>query len=207
MTRRLSWWPGGVKGGDVHIHHLVWGICLMMLCGFLAFAAPLKDPWWDVVAIGFGVGAGLALDEFALFVRLEDVYWTREGRTSFDAVVVAFSFAALVVIGTRPFGLADPESVWETTAVVAVILGLVCISAAKGRVLVAVIAVFIPVVGLIGAMRLARPSSPWARRFYGDRQLDLARQRYAPTRALARLGSRLADIVVGAPSDDAQSEG
>ena len=77
LTRSVSWWPGGVESGGVHIHHLVWGICLMMFCGFLAFAAPLEAPWWHFVAIGFGVGAGLTMDEFALWVRLQDVYWAK----------------------------------------------------------------------------------------------------------------------------------
>jgi hypothetical protein len=97
----VSWWPGGVKSGDVHIHHLVWGICLMMFSGFLAFAMPLEAPWWHVFAIGFGVGVGFTLDEFALWVRLKDVYWSEEGRASLDAVVVAVAFAALVVLGWR----------------------------------------------------------------------------------------------------------
>ncbi len=100
LTRSVSWWPGGVQTGGVHIHHLVWGICLMMLSGFLAFAAPLQAPWWHLVAVTFGVGAGFTMDEFALWVRLEDVYWSQEGRASFDAVVVAGAFAALVVLGT-----------------------------------------------------------------------------------------------------------
>ena len=81
LTRSVSWWPGGIETeGGVHIHHLVFGICLMLFCGFLAFAAPLDSPWWHLVAIGFGVGAGFTLDEFALWVRLEDVYWSNEGR-------------------------------------------------------------------------------------------------------------------------------
>jgi hypothetical protein len=101
LTRSVSWWPGGVKSGDVHIHHLVWGICLMMFSGFLAFAMPLEAPWWHVFAIGFGVGVGFTLDEFALWVRLKDVYWSEEGRASLDAVVVAAAFAALVVLGWR----------------------------------------------------------------------------------------------------------
>ena len=82
LTRSVSWWPGGIETeGGVHIHHLVFGICLMLFCGFLAFAAPLASPWWHLVAIGFGVGAGFTLDEFALWVRLEDVYWSNEGRS------------------------------------------------------------------------------------------------------------------------------
>ena len=64
LTRRVSWWPGGIEtDGGVHIHHLVFGICLMLFCGFLSFAAPLDAPWWHLIAIGFGVGAGFTLDE------------------------------------------------------------------------------------------------------------------------------------------------
>ena len=114
MTRSVAWWPGGVESGGVHYHHLVWGILLMLLCGFLAFAAPLAAPWWHLVAIGFGIGAGFTLDEFALWVRLEDVYWSEEGRSSFDAVVATVAFGLLVVIGTRPFGLDDPTSITVT---------------------------------------------------------------------------------------------
>src|ERR1700754_4896519 len=79
LTRSVSWWPGGVQtDSGLHLHHLVWGICLLLLCGFLAFAVPLDYPWWQVLAIGFGIGAGFTLDEFALWIRLEDVYWTEE---------------------------------------------------------------------------------------------------------------------------------
>ena len=78
----------------------------MLFCGFLAFAAPLVAPWWHLVAIGFGIGAGFTLDEFALWVRLQDVYWSEEGRASFDAVVATVALRPPRV-GTRPFGLDD----------------------------------------------------------------------------------------------------
>ena len=112
MTRTVSWWPGSVRSGDVHVHHLVWGICLMMLSGFLSFAAPPAAPWGHLIAVVFGVGAGFTIDEFALWVHLEDVYWEEEGRTSLDATVVTVAFAALVVLGTTPFGL-DGRPQWR----------------------------------------------------------------------------------------------
>ncbi len=201
MTRSVSWWPGGVESGGVHIHHLVWGICLMMICGFLAFAVPLEAPWWHLVAIGFGIGAGLTIDEFALWVRLEDVYWSQEGRESLDAVVVAVAFAALVVLGTRPFGLDDPASITGTVAVVGVTLAFVAVASLKGRVLMGVIGMFVPVVALVGAVRLAMPSSPWARWRYGPDKLERAQRRFASTRRMVRLRTRLGDLVGGAPSD------
>ena len=191
LTRSVSWWPGGVETGGVHIHHLVWGIVLMLLCGFLAFAAPLQAPWWHLIAIGFGVGAGFTLDEFALWVRLEDVYWTEEGRASFDAVVSTIAFAALVVVGTRPFGLDDPGSLGVTAASVALIGGLACVCFAKGRVVLGAIGLFIPLVAVVAAVRLARPSSPWAKWRYGpDRAGAGAAAACAGAAARARMAAR-----------------
>ena len=200
LTRSVSWWPGGVETGGVHIHHLVWGICLMMFCGFLAFAAPLEAPWWHFVAIGFGVGAGLTMDEFALWVRLQDVYWATEGRASFDAVVIAAAFAGLVVLGTQPFGLDDPASISGTAVAVALILGLAVICFVKGRVLLGVLGLFVPVVALIGALRLANPSSLWARRRYSGPRLERATARFSPTRRAARWQRRIGDLIAGAPT-------
>jgi hypothetical protein len=202
LTRSVSWWPGGVKSGDVHIHHLVWGICLMMFAGFLAFAMPLEAPWWNIFAIAFGVGVGFTLDEFALWVRLKDVYWSEEGRASLDAVVVATAFAALVVVGTNPFGLDDPGSISGTAVAVALILGLAVICFLKGRLLLGVIGVFVPVVALVGAVRLAHPSSPWARWRYKGPRLEEARERFDPSRRVGRWQRRLGDLIAGAPSPD-----
>jgi hypothetical protein len=202
MTRSVSWWPGGLETGGVHIHHLVWGIGLTLICGFLAFAAPLQPPWWHLIAIGFGVGAGFTLDEFALWVRLQDVYWSEEGRTSFDAVLCTVVFAALVVLGTRPFGLDDPTSVGVTAASVALIGALACISFAKGRVILGVFGLFIPLVALVAAIRLARPSSPWAKWRYGDAERERALRRFASDRPMTRALRRMGDIVAGAPSRD-----
>jgi hypothetical protein len=200
LTRSVSWWPGGVESGGVHIHHFVWGICLMMLCGFLAFAAPLEAPWWHFVAIGFGVGAGLTMDEFALWVRLQDVYWAQQGRASFDAVVISAAFAGLVVLGTKPFGLDDPASISGTAAAVTLILGLAVICFLKGRVLLGVVGLFVPVVALIGAVRLAHPSSLWARSRYSQPRLDRATARFSPTRRATRWGRRIGDLIAGAPT-------
>jgi hypothetical protein len=202
LTRSVSWWPGGVKSGGVHIHHLVWGICLMMLAGFLAFATPLVAPWWHIVAVTFGIGVGFTLDEFALWVRLEDVYWSEEGRASLDAVVVATAFAALIVVGTNPFGLDDPVSISGTATAVTVILGLAVVCFLKGRVLLGVIGLFVPVVALVGALRLAHPSSPWARWRYREPRLEQARARFDPGRPTGRWERRIGDLVAGAPAPE-----
>jgi hypothetical protein len=203
LTRSVSWWPGGIETeGGVHIHHLVFGICLMLVCGFLSFAAPLDSPWWHLVAIGFGVGAGFTLDEFALWVRLEDVYWSNEGRASFDAVVCSCAFAALVVIGTRPFGLDEPTSIAGTALAVAAVLGLAGACFAKGRVLLGVVGLFIPIFALTGAVRLARPGSAWAKWRYDLADIARAKARFADTRPLARANRRVGDLVAGAPGKE-----
>jgi hypothetical protein len=202
LTRSVSWWPGGVQSGGVHLHHLVWGICLMMLAGFVSFAAPLEAPWWHVVAVTFGIGAGFTLDEFALWVRLEDVYWSEEGRSSFDAVVVAVVFAALVVLGTTPFGLDDPASITGTAVVVSLVLAMVLACIAKGRVLLGVVALFIPLAGVFGVLRLGHPLSPWGRRRYTGVRLQRAQARFAPDARAMRWRQRISDLVAGAPTDE-----
>jgi hypothetical protein len=200
LTRSVSWWPGGVETGGVHIHHMVWGICLMLVAGFLSFAAPLDAPWWHIVAVTFGVGAGFTLDEFALWVHLEDVYWSQKGRSSLDAVVVSVAFAALVVLGTTPFGLDDPASITGTTIGVALVLGLALVCFVKGRILLGVVGLFIPLAALFGALRLGHPASVWGRRRYSGEHLARAQARFAPDARTIRWQRRIGDLVAGAPS-------
>ena len=208
---RVSWWPGSVTtGGGLHIHHLVWGISLMLLSGFIAFATDLQPPWLQIGAVGFGVGAGLTLDEFALWLHLEDVYWSEEGRSSVDAVVLSAAFAALVVLGIRPFGLDEVGSVAGSIAVAGACVAVVGITFLKGRILLGVIAVFIPLVGAVCAVRLAKPSSPWACRWYTGRRagrFDRARRRFRDDRRGAVLARRVQDLIGGTPSPELSGTG
>jgi hypothetical protein len=200
---RITWWPGNVEAGGVHIHHLVWGIGLLLIGGFAAFVSDLYAPWWQITAIVFGVGAGLTLDEFALWLRLEDVYWSTQGRESIDAVIVAALVAGLIVLGVQPFDLDETASVAGTTAAVALVLGIAVIAFAKGRILLGALSLFVPVAGLIAAARLAKPDSPWARRRYrGPRadRLERARARFEADRRAEVLGNRLRNAIGGAPS-------
>src|SRR3954451_25241382 len=84
-----------VSVGGRHIHHLVPGILLLIVTGYLAVAID-STVGRRTIALCFGVGAALTLDEFALWVNLRDVYWAREGRRSIDAVVVAATLGGLV---------------------------------------------------------------------------------------------------------------
>lgn len=200
---KVSWWPGSVKtSGGLHLHHLVWGIVLLLLCGFLGFAVHPHSPATEILAALFGVGAGLTLDEFALWVHLRDVYWSEEGRSSFDAVIVAAVIGGLIVVGAAPFGLPDNTSSIDTL-VVAVLSDVVLAAVAilKGKPLLGVIGIFIPPVSFIAAIRLASPHSPWARRFYASNQRKLARAQRRWTRIEARR-RRIQELIAGAPQGD-----
>jgi hypothetical protein len=194
---RVPWWPGSVEAGGVHLHHLVWGISLILASGFAAFVTDLNSPWWQITAIAFGIGAGLTLDEFALWVYLKDVYWSAEGRDSIDAVIIAAVLAGLVVAGAQPFDLDDPPTVAGAVAAAAAVLVLVAIAFAKGRIMLGAISIFIPAIGLFAAVRLAKPNSPWARRWYRGHRLERARARYDDDRNLEILGERFRDVIGG----------
>ncbi|HEU4656791.1 MAG TPA: hypothetical protein VFR97_04675 [Capillimicrobium sp.] len=201
LTRSVSWWPGGVETeGGVHLHHLVWGIVLILVSGFTAFATDLDSPWWQITAVGFGIGAGFTLDEFALWVRLQDVYWSEEGRASLDAVVMATVFAALVVLGVQPWGLDESGSIVGTALWLAITLVLAGITFMKGRIMLGVLALFVPVVGLWGAIRLGKPNAPFARR-YDEAKLAKARERFRPDRRGAKVGREVLNAIGGAPSE------
>jgi hypothetical protein len=196
---KVTWWPGSVKTGGVHIHHLVFGIVLLMLAGFLDFAFQPDSPWLEVLAAAFGVGAGLTLDEFALWLHLEDVYWAEEGRRSVDAVIVATIIAGAIVIGVAPLGEGDTGSVLGITIAMAEVLTFAAIVALKGKYWAALVSVFIPFVGWVSAFRLAKPGSPWARRRYAEGSDKLARATTRAERSSVRY-RRWQDLIGGRPS-------
>ena len=166
--------------GGVHVHHEVYGIFLLLGTGTLEFTYRPGTPWLQVLAVLFGAGAALTLDEFALWLHLEDVYWSQQGRSSIDAVLVALVVGGLLLLGANPFDADDAGG--ETLLWVTVVVNLVFALAAilKGRVVLGVVGVFVPLVALVGAVRLARPASFWAQRWYrpGSRRRVRAEARY-----------------------------
>jgi hypothetical protein len=197
---KVSWWPGSVETeGGLHVHHLVFGIVLLLVMGF-ALALQPPSPWLEIVAAGFGIGSGLTLDEYALWLHLEDVYWSEEGRRSVDAVVIAALVGGLLLMGFLPFGTED--GVIPIVLSVLVALALSTVAVFKGKVVCGVAGMLLPLVSLVAAVRLAKPASPWARRRYapGSRKLARATARFARhTRRYQRFQDRLA----GAPSTSA----
>jgi hypothetical protein len=181
IRAQVSWWPGNVSVGGTHVHHLVWGIVLCLVVGYAAIAVAPASPWREVLAVLFGIGAGLTLDEFALWLNLEDVYWSEKGRASIDAVIVAAGLAGVVLIGLRAWlDVADEVEVAARIAVgsaIVVHVGLALVNSLKGKYGSAALGFVIPVVGVVSAFRLARPSSIWAR-FYGDEKRMKAAARY-----------------------------
>jgi hypothetical protein len=197
---RVPWWPGSVKtSGGLHLHHLVWGIFLLLIAGFLGFVTDLGSPGKEILAAGFGVGAGLTMDEFALWIHLRDVYWAEEGRASVTAVVIVLLFGGLVLLGLAPFDLKNNAASLETlTIAIAVDLALATLAIAKGKRVLGLIGIFIPLVSLAGALRLASPTSIWARRFYDPKGRRFARSEARWKRIKARR-QRFSDMIAGAP--------
>jgi hypothetical protein len=79
-----------LSAGGVHVHHLVWGILLLLAVGYVWLLEVGVGSSWvaSLTAIAFGIGAALTLDEFALWLNLKDVYWEGQGRESIDAVLI-----------------------------------------------------------------------------------------------------------------------
>lgn len=199
IRAEVSWWPGNVSPGGVHIHHLVFGIVAMMIAGFLGFVLSPASPWVEVLAGLFGIGMGLTLDEFALWLYLEDVYWAEEGRSSVDAVIFAAIIGGGIIVGFVPLDAGNGGSTLAILVTVLFELTICAFVALKGKLSTAVIGMFIPMVAWIGAIRLARPGSWWAKRRYkpGSGKLTKATARKARHDRRVR---RFQDLVGGAPS-------
>jgi hypothetical protein len=163
IRAQVSWWPGNVETkSGTHVHHLVWGILLVIVTGYLGLATEPASPWLELVAIGFGIGMGLTMDEFALWLNLEDVYWSQKGRQSVDAVVITTALLAIALLGLQ-FWIdvydavlvllgVDRGNAWIAIPVqlAGVALAVVCFR--RGRKLAGLFGLFVPLVALIGAI-------------------------------------------------------
>lgn len=172
-------WLGDIEAGDTHIHHLVWGIVLLLLTGLLAVYV---QPPLEVTAVVFGIGAALTLDEFALWLHLDDVYWSEKGRQSIDAVIVFVVITGFMLIGAYPVTFSTAGGVEEVAGLLIVQganLVFVGICFFKGKLMWGVFGIYMPLVAIIGSIRLARPGSPWAKRRYDDEKMTRSLNRYA----------------------------
>lgn len=213
LARVYGW--GSASVGGVHIHHAVPGLVLALTAGLLAFTSwGGNSPVLEVLAIVFGVGAGLVLDEWALIFHLDDVYWSDEGRSSIDAVIIGTAFASILLHTASPFGLDESEYTGSRTGVMVFLavnyfFALICFF--KGKPVLGAVGLLVPFVAFVGAVRLATPRSPWARLRYdpergpeqerAERSDKLARacRRY-DTGWQGRLQRKVDDLIGGAPS-------
>jgi hypothetical protein len=206
-SESVSWWPGNVESeSGVHVHHLVFGIVTMMIAGTLAFVADGRTPFSEICALAFGVGVGLTIDEFALWVHLEDVYWEREGRSSIDATVIAASIMSLMVLGISPVAIESGSFEAVASSIVGALIAFtfVAISFLKGRVLHGTTGIFVAPIAIYGACRVGKPHSAWARHRYGERRPQKqakAEARFAPDRRTERFKEAFRDLVGGKPSE------
>lgn len=208
IRAKVRWWPGNITPGGTHIHHVVFGTVFMLLGGVTGLAVPDDMHGVRVAAAALlGAGAALVLDEFALLLHLRDVYWTKDGRLSVDAVFLAIGMTGLLLAGARPLGYDEfyGEGVALRVLIVLVNLGFVIVTLLKGKVWTGLLGLLVPVLPEIGAVRLARPGSPWARWRYveGSRKMRRAYRREARIRQpLIRWKIRVQEFISGRHDED-----
>jgi hypothetical protein len=185
--------------GGVHVHHQVWGILLVLVSGMLMFRYSPESPWTEALAALFGAGAALTLDEFALWFHLDDVYWGPEGRKSIDAILLGGALGVVLLMQASPLGeraeITDWYALWAYLGGLTFHLAMAAVCFLKSKLATGLVGIVVPIVAFVGAVRLAKPSSVWARRRYGDRKLTRARQRFGA--AYEQRWDRIRDLVGG----------
>ncbi|MEU3478797.1 hypothetical protein ACI2LO_27585 [Streptomyces sp. NPDC033754] len=194
-----------VSSGGLHIHHVVPGVVLTVIGGFGAVGSGRHGLGAALFAVVFGIGTGLVLDEFALILHLDDVYWTDQGRKSVEVVVLTAALVGLTLSGFSPLGVDDmtaDERQDRATFLLTLAVNFlfVLIALVKGKFRMAVLGTLIPFVAIVGAVRLARPGSWWSRRFYGRRHKARARARirtYRHDKRWTKVRRRAQDVIGG----------
>jgi hypothetical protein len=209
-----KWWqPRNIGHGTLHIHHVVIGVVLVLVSGVTMVTLAVNGgvPEFTVAAVFFGIGAALVLDEFALILHLQDVYWSEDGRTSVDAVFAAVAVSGLLILGFNPLSFFD-ITIWRNDhnlAARAIVIGVAVITLAlalvvllKGKVWTGLVGMFITPLLIVGAIRLSRPHAPWARWRYTSRPRKmhraLERERWL-RRPIVQAKLWLQDAVAGMP--------
>lgn len=216
IRAQVKWWPGNITPGGQHIHHVVFGIVLMLVSG-ISLIAVFEDGTQEtgsVLAALFGIGAALVLDEFALIFYLKDVYWSEQGRTSVDAVFVAVAGTGLLLLGFHPLELLnvtdirrDPDPLVRVgfVALALMHLALCAVVVLKGKIWTGLIGLFFFPILAVGSLRLSRPGAPWARWRYTARphKMERALERERTIRRPA-ISAKIyvQDLVAGKPNLD-----
>jgi hypothetical protein len=185
----------------VHLHHLVPGIIASLAAGTAIIAFRPGDESMLLLSSLFGVGAALTLDEFALILHLDDVYWTEEGRSSIEATLMGFALAALCLVTTAPLKADPGKDVphWVLDTIIAGNLLFALIAFLKGKLKLGTFGIFVPGLAILGAWRLAKPESLWAHWFYGPVKLNRSYARSTLQHSRYALQRRVYDLIGGAP--------
>ena len=110
---RHGWWPfREVRVSGRHIHHFIPGILIAFVSGVGAITTQ-DDGVESALAIPFGVGMGLTMDEAALLLDLEDVYWTRQGLLSVQVSLGVTATLATTILGLRMLRRGEEKGVQE----------------------------------------------------------------------------------------------
>jgi hypothetical protein len=110
---RHGWWPAGnVRVSGRHIHHFIPGIVLAFVSGIAAITTR-NDRAESTLAIPFGIGMGLTMDEAALLLDLRDVYWTRQGLLSVQVSLGVTATLAATILGFRVLRRGEEKGVAE----------------------------------------------------------------------------------------------
>jgi hypothetical protein len=172
-----------VTASGTHIHHSVPGLILLMIGAFTAIS-PVALGWLAFAGLAIGIGTSLVLDEFALILHLQDVYWSGEGQISVEAVSLTAACLGLALVGFSPFGVQDVDHLELSLRLTADgllgvdgVLSVICVL--KGKYRSALFGLFLLPVGAVSALRLARPTSIWARHRYSGKRLERAQRRAA----------------------------
>jgi hypothetical protein len=204
ITRRIRAGAAGLGNWTVrgiHVHHQVFGVIAMLVSGGLEFAYRPGPAWSSALASLFGMGASLTLDEFALWLHLDDVYWSAQGRKSIDAVFIAILITGLLLVGFTPLDLSGARH--ELLAYLAagflinLVLSVTCLF--KGKPVLGLVGLLVPSIAFIGALRLAKPGSQWAAwRYSADSGKRVrAERRFGP--GYEARWNRIRDLIGGAP--------
>jgi hypothetical protein len=213
VTRLIRSGSGGGTGlGNVqiagnHIHHQVFGILIIIGTGIFLVSQTPRGAALSAAAAVFGVGVGLTVDEFALWLHLKDVYWATQGRQSVDAIFCVLVTTGALIGGTSfVTGAVGTAEWWSSMATIGINLALCVICLLKGKVVTGVIGLVVGVVALVGAIRLAKPGSWWAVHRYASRPRRASRAAHRFDQRRLERWNRLRDLVAGAPSAENQPD-
>lgn len=199
--------PGVIRNmviAGIHVHHQVWGILILLFTGLLLFAyMPPHGPFLNALGYAFGMGAAMTLDEFAMWLHVEDVYWKEEGRSSISALIVAVVITAAMAIGANPLDIAPASghriNGFTLAAVTVINGGFVIGTILKGKLITGLIGIFVPLVAPIGFIRLAKPGSWWANNRYTPGSAKAMRAKARFDEDYEARWNKLRDLIGGPP--------